>query len=75
MTKSRGHSGKPAQFLQPRRYIGMHGQCHASAALPPGKKPLAHSTGGWMILISSLERCREEKIPSSSAVLTLTISP
>ena len=50
--------------------MGMHGQCHASVVLPPGKKHFAHSTGGWMILIASLDRCREEKIPSSSAVQT-----
>ena len=42
--------------------MGMHGQCHASAALPPGKKPFAHSTG-------------EEKIPSSSGVQTPNRQP
>jgi hypothetical protein len=50
--------------------MGMHAQLHASAALPPGKKLSAHSTGGCMILIAKLDRCREEKIPSSSRIQT-----
>jgi hypothetical protein len=26
----------------------MRGQCHAPDALPPGKSPCAHCTGGWV---------------------------
>jgi hypothetical protein len=55
--------------------MGMHGKWHASAALPPGKKPFAHSTGDWMILIANLDRCREEKIPVSSGVQTPNHQP
>jgi len=53
----------------------MHGQCHASAALPPEEKPFAHSTGSWRIPFASLDGCREEKIPSSSGVQTHNRQP
>ena len=28
--------------------MGVHGQHHAPAALPPGKRPGTHCTGGWV---------------------------
>ena len=34
----RGSSGTGLFFLWPRRQIGVHGQRHAPAALPPRKK-------------------------------------
>ena len=28
--------------------MGVGGHCHAPAALPPGKRPGTHCTGGWV---------------------------
>jgi len=33
------------------------GQSHAQAALPPGKRPLTHCTGGWVDLLAGLDGC------------------
>jgi hypothetical protein len=35
--------------------MGVGGQRHAPAALPPGKRPVAHCTGGWVGPTASLE--------------------
>jgi len=38
------------------------GQCHALAALPPGKSPGIYGIGGWVDLMAGLDRCEEGKI-------------
>jgi hypothetical protein len=35
--------------------MGVGGERHAPAALPPGKKPGIHDTGGWVGLRASLD--------------------
>ena len=35
------------------------GQCHALAALAPGKIPGTHCTGGWLGPMASLDGCRK----------------
>jgi hypothetical protein len=37
-------------------------QRHAPAALPPGKKPGTHFTGGWVNTRACVDGCGEEKI-------------
>jgi hypothetical protein len=39
--------------------MGVGGQCHAPAALPPGKRPGTHCTGGCVGPRASLDRCRK----------------
>jgi hypothetical protein len=34
-------------YSLPRRYMGVGRQRHAPTALPPGKGPGSHCTGGW----------------------------
>ena len=41
MKAQRGSRGIALLFLQPWRYMGVGGQCHAPAALPPGKDLVA----------------------------------
>jgi hypothetical protein len=36
----------------------MGGKRHAPAALPPGKRPGTHCTGGWVGSRAGLDRCR-----------------
>jgi hypothetical protein len=38
---------------------GVH--CHASAALPLGKKPGTHCTGGWVDHRAGLDECGEPR--------------
>jgi hypothetical protein len=38
-------------------------QCHAPAALPPGKRPGTHCIEGWMGPRASLDRCRKSRPP------------
>jgi len=35
-------------FVYPRHKMGVDGQSHAPATLPPRKKPGAHCTRGWV---------------------------
>jgi hypothetical protein len=37
--------------------MGVGGQGHAATALPPGKRPGTHFTGGWMGRKAGLEGC------------------
>jgi hypothetical protein len=37
--------------------MGVGGQPHAPAALPPGKRPGTHCTGGWVGPRAGLEGC------------------
>jgi hypothetical protein len=37
--------------------MGVGGQIHAPAALPPGKRPVTHCTGGWVGPRADLDGC------------------
>ena len=50
-------------FLQPRRQMGMGGQRHAPAALPPGKRPGTHCIGGWVGPRAGLDGCGKSRPP------------
>ena len=41
--------------------MGVRGQHHAPAALPPGKMPGTHCTGGWVGLGAGLDRCGKSR--------------
>ena len=41
--------------------MGMGGQHHAPAALPPGKKPGIHCTGGWVGPKAGLDGCGKSR--------------
>ena len=43
--------------------MGVGGQRHAPAALPPGKKPGTHCTGGWVGPRVGLDGCGESRPP------------
>jgi len=51
-TVSRGIS---LLFLLPRCYMGVGGQSHTPAALPPGKRPDTHCIGGWVGPMAGLD--------------------
>jgi len=39
--------------------VGMGGQHHAPAALPPGTRPCTHCVGGWVGPRAGLDGCRK----------------
>jgi hypothetical protein len=41
--------------------MGVGGQHHVSAALPPGKRPGTHCTGGWVGPRAGVDRCRKSR--------------
>jgi hypothetical protein len=41
--------------------MGVGGQRHASAALPPGKKPGTHCIGGWVGPRAGLDGCGKSR--------------
>jgi hypothetical protein len=43
--------------------MGVGGQRHAPAALPPGKKPDTHCMGGWVGRRAGLDRCVKSRLP------------
>ena len=43
--------------------MGVGGQRHATAAVPPGKRPGTHCTGGWMGPRAGLDRCGKSRLP------------
>jgi hypothetical protein len=53
--------------------MGVGVQCHAPAALPPGKRPGTHFIGGWVGFRAGLEGCG--KISSPSGFDPRTIQP
>ena len=57
MKVQRGSRGVALLFLLPRRQKGVGGEHHAPDALPPGKRPDTHCTGGWMGPRVSLDGC------------------
>jgi hypothetical protein len=50
-------------FLRPRRKMVVGDQRHAPAALPPGKRPSTHCTGGWVGPRTGLDRCWKSRPP------------
>jgi len=44
--------------------MGMNGQRHAPAALPPAKRPGTDCTGGWVGFRAGLDVCRKSLPPS-----------
>jgi hypothetical protein len=47
---------------------GVGSQRHASAALPPGKKPGTHCTGGWVGPRTGLARCGKSRPPHQDSI-------
>ena len=43
--------------------MGVGGQSHAPAALPPGKRPGTHCIGGWVGPRAGLDRCVKSRPP------------
>jgi hypothetical protein len=43
--------------------MGVGGQQHAPAALPPGKRPGTHCIGGWVGPRAGLDGCRKSRPP------------
>ena len=41
--------------------MGVSGQRHAPAALPPGKRPGTHCVGGWVGPQAGLDRCGKSR--------------
>ena len=41
--------------------MGVGGQIHAPAALPPGKRPGTHCIGGWVGPRASLDSCKKSR--------------
>ena len=41
--------------------MGVGGQRHAPATLPPGKSPATHATGDWVGPTASLDGCRKSR--------------
>ena len=41
--------------------MGVGGQRHAPAALPPGKRPSTHCTGGWVGPRAGLDGCEKSR--------------
>jgi len=57
MKAQRGSCDIAVLFLWPRHKMGLGGQLHALAALPPWKRASPHCPGSWMGLRASLDRC------------------
>jgi hypothetical protein len=66
----RGSRGIALLFLSPRRWMGMSGQRHALAALPPGR-PGTHCTGGWVSPTAGLEGCEKSRPPPGFDLRTI----
>jgi hypothetical protein len=41
--------------------MGVGGQLHAPAALPPGKRPGTHCIGGWVGPMAGLDGCQKSR--------------
>jgi hypothetical protein len=44
--------------------MGVGGQHHARAALPPGERPCTHCTGGWVGPRAGLDVCGKSRLPT-----------
>jgi len=47
------------------------GQRHTLAALPLGKRPGAHFTGGWVSRKAGLDGCRKSRFPPGFDIRTI----
>jgi len=63
MKAQRGSRDIVLLFLSPQHYMGVSGICHAPAALPPGKRPGTHCTGGWKSPRAHLDGCAKSCPP------------
>jgi hypothetical protein len=52
-----GNKATAILFLQPRRYVGLGGQRHAPAALPPGRKIVTDCKGFCLGRMDGLDGC------------------
>jgi hypothetical protein len=43
--------------------MGVGGQHHTPATLPPGKRPGTHCIGGWVVPRGSLDGCGKSDLP------------
>jgi hypothetical protein len=59
----RGSRGIALLFLYPQHLIGVGGQCHAPAALPPGKRAGTHCIGGWVDPTAGLDGYGKSRPP------------
>src|SRR5215468_6195198 len=57
MNVHRWYKGIILLFLYPRRQMGLGGEHHAPAALPPGKRPVTHCVGGCFGTRIGLDGC------------------
>jgi len=46
--------------------MGVGGQCHAPAALPPGESPIAYCTGDWFSVKAGLDECGKSRLNRGS---------
>ena len=46
--------------------MGVSGQLHAPAALPPGKRPGTYCTGGWVDPRAGLDGCEKSRLHRDS---------
>jgi hypothetical protein len=58
--------------------VGVGGQRHAPAVLPPGKKPGTHCIGGWVGPRAGLDGCGKSRphldsIPEPQTFMTLIV--
>ena len=58
-SQSRPREGRKCNFTHSLTSVldGVDGQCHAPAALTPGKGTGTHFTGGWVAAGASLDGC------------------
>jgi len=49
--------------LYPQCQLGVGGQRHAPAALPPGKRPGTHCIGGWVGSRAGMDWCGKSRPP------------
>ena len=47
--------------------MGVGGQLHTPAALPPAKRPGTHCIGGWVDKSAGLDGCRKSRLQRDSS--------
>jgi hypothetical protein len=52
--------------------MGVGGQCHFPAALPPGKRVNTHRTGGWVGPTANMDWCKEKQLSCPTGVQNLS---
>ena len=61
MKAQKGSRGTGLIFLNFGARLEVGGQRHAPAALPPGKRPGTHCTGGWMGPSAGMDGCGQSR--------------